>query len=160
MRTLLTALLFCLCTALYAQAPKPYHPEADAKAELKAALAQAQSEGKHVLLQIGGNWCPWCIKFHRFTQEDSAVAAVLQGQFVTLKVNYSKENKNEELLRELEFPQRFGFPVFVVLDAKGRRLHTQNSAYLEEDKGYSSKKVSEFLQAWSPKALDPSSYAK
>ncbi|HSI90563.1 MAG TPA: hypothetical protein VK927_05565, partial [Adhaeribacter sp.] len=62
------------------------------------------------------------------------------------------------LLKELDYPQRFGFPVFVVLNEKGQRLHTQNSAYLEEDKGYSRKKVLEFLQQWSKPALDPANY--
>jgi chitinase len=36
--------------------PKLYDPFLDAKAEIKKAIKQAGSEGKHVLLQVGGNW--------------------------------------------------------------------------------------------------------
>ncbi len=41
--------------------PKIYNPDADAKADIAQAVKQAKAEGKNVLLQIGGNWCPWCI---------------------------------------------------------------------------------------------------
>jgi hypothetical protein len=61
-------------------------------------------------------------------------------------------------LKDLGFPQRFGFPVFVILGADGNRLHTQNSAYLEEGKGHSVEKIKEFLEAWTVKALDPTNY--
>jgi len=77
---------------------------------------------------------------------------------VVVKVNYSPESKNEELLAKLDFPQRFGFPVFVILDAKGDRIHTQNTAFLEEDGSYSKKKVMQFFKQWSPAALDPDNY--
>jgi len=63
-------------------------------------------------------------------------------------------------MAELGYPQRFGFPVFVVLDDKGVRLHTQNSEYLEEGKGYSTDKILEFFKNWSTRALDPKSYEK
>jgi hypothetical protein len=73
-------------------------------------------------------------------------------------LNYSKENKNLDLLAELEYPQRFGFPVLLVLNGEGRRIHTQNTGYLEKDKSYDEKKVVGFLRNWSPEALDPDSY--
>jgi hypothetical protein len=79
---------------------------------------------------------------------------------VVVPVNYSKENKNEKVLEKLGFPQRFGFPVFVILDAKGNRIHTQNSAYLEADGGYNKEKVLGFFKQWSPAALDPKTYTK
>ncbi len=84
----------------------------------------------------------------------------MRANYVIVHVNYSKENENEALLAELGYPQRFGFPVFIVLDDKGTRLHTQNSGYLEEGKGHSKEKVMEFFKNWSPEALDPKSYEK
>jgi thioredoxin-related protein len=137
-----------------------YHPEANAAADVKAAVKKASAENKHVLLQVGGNWCSWCLKFHNLTTTDAQLDSALKANYVVLKVNYSKENQNLPLLAELGYPQRFGFPVFVVLDGEGKRLHTQNSAYLEEDKGYSKKKILEFLNHWSKPALDPKKYLK
>jgi thioredoxin-related protein len=137
-----------------------YHPDADAKQELKAAIVEAKSNNKHVLLMIGGNWCRWCKMFEKFKNENAKVDSTLNSGFVFLHVNYSKENKNLEVLQTLSYPQRFGFPVFLVLDANGTRLHTQNSAYLEEGEGYSEEKTIEFLRHWNPAALDPTLYTK
>lgn len=138
--------------------PKLYHPEADAKAEISAAVSKAKAEGKHVLLQIGGNWCSWCIAFDKKVKETENLKTLLDENYVAYHLNYSQENLNEDILAELGYPQRFGFPVFVVLDGNGKRLHTQNSVYMEEGKGHSEKKITEFFKHWSPKAIDPASY--
>ena len=149
-------------TLVFGQDKKPaiYNPAADANAELAAAVKTAKAANKHVLVQVGGNWCSWCIKFHNFTTTDAQLDSALKANFVVLKLNHSKEVPNLEVLEKLEYPQRFGFPVFVVLDGNGKRLHTQNSAYLEEDKGYSKKKIMEFLGHWSKPALEASRYKK
>ncbi|WP_255501840.1 hypothetical protein [Olivibacter sp. SDN3] len=47
----------------------------------------------------------------------------------------------------------------MVLDSSGKRIHTQNSVYLEEGNGHSAKNVLEFLESWSPKALNPEQYS-
>lgn len=151
---------FIIYASVEAQQVNIYNPEADAKAEIQQAVQKAKAEKKHVFLQIGGNWCPWCIKFHRFVEENAEIKSFVNENFVVQKVNYSKENKNLDVLKSLDFPQRFGFPVFVVLDENGKRLHTQNSAYLEENGSYSSKEVLTFFKQWSPYALDPKNYEK
>jgi thioredoxin-related protein len=155
--------MFSILLAVYTVKAQPvtiYHPEADAKAEIQQATVKANAENKHVFLQIGGNWCPWCIKFHNFVNDHKEIQDYVNQNFVVLKVNYSKENKNLDVLEKLNFPQRFGFPVFVILDGAGKRIHTQNSAYLEENEGYSEKKVLEFFKHWSPAALTPDNYTK
>lgn len=143
-----------------AQEEKPtiYNPQANAQQQINNAVKQAAKEKKHVLLQIGGNWCVWCIRFHNTVNGDSTLKKQMDDNFVVVHLNYSPENKNEKVLTSLGYPQRFGFPVFVVLDAKGNRLHTQNSAYLEEGKGHSKEKIAEFFKHWSPTALNPASY--
>lgn len=138
---------------------KIYNPAANAEEDIRNAVVKAGKEHKHVLLQIGGNWCIWCMRFNALVTGDADLKKILDDSYVVLHVNYSPENKNKKVLEELGFPQRFGYPVFVVLDGKGKRLHTQNSGYLEEGQGHSKKKVEEFLNAWTPKALDPRTYA-
>lgn len=140
--------------------PKPtlYNPTADAKAEIAAAVKKAAAENKHVILQLGGNWCGWCILYNNLVTTNDTLKTYIEKNYVTVHVNYSEENFNKEVFEALGFPQRFGFPVFVILDGKGNRLHTQNSAYLEKGKGHDPKKILEFLQQWSPASLDPKSY--
>ena len=137
---------------------KLYNPEADAKTDIQNIVTKANDEGKHVLLQIGGNWCSWCVRFNKKATENDTLKSVLTEKYITYHLNYSKENWNEEILANLGYPQRFGFPVFVVLDGKGNRLNTQSSVYLEEGKGYSTEKVLEFFNNWSTTAIDPDSY--
>ena len=62
------------------------------------------------------------------------------------------------MLASLGYPQRFGFPVFVILDGEGNRLHTQNSTNLEMGKGHSTQKVLNFFNNWSKSAIDPKIY--
>lgn len=144
--------------ATKAETPKIYNPAADAKADITAAVKKAKAEHKNVLLQIGGNWCVWCLRFNNLVTTDADLSKYLADNYVVQHVNWSPENKNEKVLAALGYPQRFGFPVFVVLDGEGNRLHTQNSGYLEEGKGHSKEKVMEFLQGWTTKALDPKTY--
>ncbi|GGH17433.1 thioredoxin family protein [Mucilaginibacter phyllosphaerae] len=139
-------------------APKLYNPAADAGAEIAAAVKTAAAQHKNVLLQIGGNWCSWCLLFNGLVTKDAELNKYMNDNYVVLHVNYSKENMNQKVLASLGYPQRFGFPVFVILDGKGNRLHTQNSSYLEEGKGHSKAKVMEFFENWSPKAIDPKTY--
>ncbi len=143
-----------------AQTAQLYNPSANASVDIANAVSRAGNEGKHVFLQIGGNWCVWCLRFNKLIIDNDTLSSVVNNNFIVVHVNYSKENRNEGTLATLGFPQRFGFPVFVILDGKGNRLHTQNSAYLEQGEGHSVKKVLEFLNAWTPKALDPKSYKK
>ncbi|WP_084016205.1 thioredoxin family protein [Moheibacter sediminis] len=137
-----------------------YNPEADAKSDIAIATSKAKQENRHVFIQIGGNWCGWCKLFNDLTTTDEELKTYIAENYEVVHLNYSKENQNLDVLEQLEFPQRFGFPVFVILDGNGKRIHTQSSGYLEEGKGHSKKLVLEFLQSWSPKALDAASYKK
>ncbi len=132
---------------------KIYDVNIDANAQIDEALEQARESNRYVLTQVGGNWCPWCIRFAQFADTNMAVNKVINENFVYIHVNTSKENKNIDAMKRLGNPGRFGYPVFVILDREGNVLHIQNSAYLEENKGYSEKKVVECFSNWTEKAI-------
>ncbi len=135
-----------------------YKPDENAKVALEKAVSAAKASGKNVFVQIGGNWCVWCARFNDFVTKDVKLDSLINANFIVYHMNYSKENYNRELLKRFNFPQRFGFPVFIVLDSSGKQLHTQNSAYLEEGQGYNRDKVVEFFQHWAPAAFDEKLY--
>lgn len=135
-----------------------YNPKADAKADIAKAVEVASTSGKHIFLQIGGNWCPWCVKFHNFLEADEKLTSYVKANYEVVKVNYDRKDKHNEIWETLGFPQRFGFPVFVILDGKGNRIHTQNSGFLEKDKSYDSEVLMKFFKNWSPTAVIPGSY--
>jgi len=112
-RTIITSLFILFAVIGFAQEKAtPYNPNADAKADFKNAIAKAKSENKHVLIQVGGNWCSWCIKFHKFATADTKIDSIIKADYIYILLNYSKENKNLDILKTLQNPQRFGFPVF------------------------------------------------
>lgn len=158
MRYLFTALIFLSLNAFAGDTARLYNPKADVNKDVAAAVATAKKEGKHVLIQVGGNWCIWCYRFHDFVAKDTALTRILEANYVVYHLNWSPENKNLAYLKKLGYPQRFGFPAFVVLDAGGTRLHTQDSGLLEEGKGYSAEKVKTFFLNWSPGALNEKLY--
>ena len=57
------------------------------------------------------------------------------GNFVTVKVNFSPENRNETFL--IHYPEIAGYPHFFVLKSDGTFLHSQDTAELESGRGYS-----------------------
>lgn len=154
---LFTAIL--LSSATFAQETKPvvsiYNPKANAQADIDAAVAKAKKEKKHVFIQVGGNWCIWCIRFHDLVAATPELKSYLNNNYETVLVNWSPENKNEAVLKKLGYPGRFGYPVFLILDGNGKLIHTQNSAYLEEGGGHSVKKILDFLKNWNYGALLP-----
>lgn len=138
---------------------KIYNPLADAEKDIVTAIHTAKAQHKFVLLQGGGNWCSWCIEFARFCKADHKIDSVINASFVWYHLNWSKENKNQKIFEKYGYPQRFGFPVFIILDENGNRIHTQNSEYLEDGKkSYNREKVQAFLEMWSPRALNPEMY--
>jgi thiol:disulfide interchange protein len=135
-----------------------YNPQANAKQDLAAAIQTAKEQHKHVLVQVGGNWCSWCHRLHNFFESETRIDSVLKADYIVVRINYSPENKNPDVLASLGYPQRFGFPVLLVLDANGNRLHTQDTGYLELNKGYDAEKTERFLLNWNVAALDMNSY--
>ena len=133
---------------------KVYDESIDAMEQINNAIEEARGTGRYVLCQVGGNWCPWCLRFAQFATTDTAVAPLIEKEFVYIHVNYSKTNKNPEAMRYLGNPARFGFPVFVILDEEGRPIHIQESASLEEGKSYDLKKVKRFLSLWTREAVE------
>ena len=92
-------------------------------------------------------------------ESDKELKEIIEKTYVVYHLNYSKENKNLDYLKKLGFPQRFGFPVFVILNKEGQVIHTQDSGLLEDGmKSYNKDKVKTFLQNWSTEALNESNY--
>ena len=56
---------------------KLYKPEENAKVEIASAVKKATATGKHILVQIGGNWCIWCARFNEFVANDERVEQII-----------------------------------------------------------------------------------
>jgi len=162
----MTVLLFISSIVFSQKSSQPYNPDQNIRADLKKALDQAKKENKHVLMQFGGNWCPWCLRFHDLVNGTPKVDSLVNENYIYLLINVPKEKEKRDLtlFKEFEYPNRFGYPVFVILDKNGKQLHIQDSDAFEyplpDIKGYDTLKVVRFLNMWTVKALDTSSYQK
>ena len=136
-----------------AKLPKPYDATENAEAIIAELVKKAKTENKNIILQAGGNWCIWCLRFNNFVQTTPELKQIVDANYLYYHLNYSPENKNEKVFAKYENPgAKFGYPVFIVLDQNGKMIHTQDSAVLEEGKGYSKEKVKEFFEKWTPKS--------
>lgn len=166
MRRLIVAALLVATTMMAAAQgalKKVYDETLDPMEQIDKALADVRASGadKYVVCQVGGNWCPWCLRFADFITTDNDIAKVVDENFVYLHVNYNPRKAGGEaqaqasaaLMNRLGQPQRFGFPVLVVLNQDGQVLHIQDSGLLEKGEGYDKEKVLRFFKSWTPKAV-------
>ena len=140
---------------------KVYNEEINPIEQIDQAVEKAKAEGKFVVCQVGGNWCPWCLKFADFITNDTAISKVIDENFEYIHVNYNPRKsqgpeqveQGKALMKRLDNAGRFGFPVFVILDKEGKILHIQDSSFLEEGEGYNQEKVLRFFKNWTPSAV-------
>ena len=159
--TALMSAFFALAMNAQTTPKKVYDEDINPIEQIEQATAKAKSEGKFVVCQVGGNWCPWCLRFAEFVTNDTVISKVVDENFVYIHVNYNPRKKEgakkaalaKAMLTRLSNPERFGFPVFVVLDEAGKVLHIQDSSFLEEGKGYDHDKVLRFFKSWTPEAV-------
>ncbi len=124
--------------------PAKFDPARDAARDVATAVAQAKAQGKRVLVDVGGEWCVWCHIMDRFFDADGEARALRDANYVMVKVNWSKENKNEAVLAR--WPAVAGYPHLFVLDANGALVHSQDTEVLEQGKGYNRGKFIAFLK--------------
>ena len=161
-------ILFCiaalwLATMVNAQTAlkKVYNEDINPLEQIDHALTKAKADGKFVVCQVGGNWCPWCLRFADFITNDTTISKLIGDNFEYIHVNYNpRKSESAEkaaqaaaLMTRLNNCGRFGFPVFVVLDDTGKVLHIQDSSFLEEGQGYNKDKVLRFFKNWTPQAV-------
>ena len=140
---------FCL-----AYTEEIYDPSANAMTDNDRAVTIAKKSNKHVFVKVGGNWCGWCKLYDKFSSADEDISLIMIDEYITVLANWSPENRNLEAMNYLGAPQRFGYPVFIILDGNGNVLHTQDTALLEEGRGYNKNHVLRFLKVWTYAAVN------
>lgn len=150
-RLIFSLLLVCAAIVVgHAQTPlkKVYDETINPMEQIDRALATARSsqQPKLVICQVGGNWCPWCLRFADFAATDPDIAKVIDDHFLLIHVNYhprkAQDASAEALMSRLGHPQRFGFPVFVVLDSEGRVVHIQDPVFSKRARGIARRRCS------------------
>ena len=126
-----------------------YDPKRDAANDITDAIKEAQRTKKHVLLEVGGEWCSWCHRLDKFFLDNPDLMQLRDKNFVTVKINFSEDNQNKEVLSR--YPPIGGYPHIFFLDSNGKLLLSQDTSPLESGKSYNLESRTTVLTNWSPK---------
>jgi thioredoxin 1 len=125
----------------------PYNVDADAHAQVVAAIARAAQNHKFVLIDFGGNWCPDC----RVTAGVLAMDQVkpwIATMFEVVMVDVGRMNKN------MDIGDAYGVhikavPTMIVLDPTGKMINGNGDpAALKDARGLSPQAIVDTLNGW------------
>ena len=139
-----TALCLLLGTAFAAS--MPYNEAADAKADVRAALAEAQRAKKPVLVIFGANWCEDCRALDA-SLKTSKNAELMASHFVVVKVDVGRFDRNLDISSVYGEPTKKGIPAAVVLSPGNDVLYATRAGELSNARRMSDTGVYDFFQA-------------
>jgi thiol:disulfide interchange protein len=125
----------------------PYDEAAVPKKDIDAALANAQKDGKLVLLDFGANWCPDCVVLSKLF-EDPSVQPYLQDHFYVVRINVGQWDKNLDISQKYGKPIDNGIPAVVVLASNGDILATTKDGALANARTATPQEILGYLKTW------------
>lgn len=111
-----------------------YDEKADARADVKSAVAKAARDNKRVLIQWGANWCGWCIMLDKICTTDREIATALRNEYEVVHVDIGRFDKNADLAAQYGADIKSGVPFLTVLGADGKVVKNQETGSLEVTK--------------------------
>ncbi|HEY0283533.1 MAG TPA: thioredoxin family protein [Rhizomicrobium sp.] len=126
----------------------PYNPNANATAAVDAAFARAKKNGKRVLIDLGGNWCPDCIVLANLMQLPE-MKPFLAAHFEIVAVDVGRFDKN------LQIPARFGItkrlegvPSVIIAEPNGKFVNPGRIAALADARHMTPQAIADWLAQW------------
>jgi protein disulfide-isomerase len=139
------ALLFAFFAVAAIAAGNPYDETADAKLDLKQALAEAATTQTPVIVVFGANWCGDC-KMLDTAMKTGASAALLSRDFKIVKVNVGRFDKNRDIVESYGVPLKKGIPAVVILSPKNKVLYATKEGELADARKMGDNGVYEFFK--------------
>ena len=98
-----------------------FDPAANAAADLKNALSIAGKIHKNVLILVGGDWSNSSVALNReFSTGD--LKPYVDEHYVYLRVNFTPEKKNADVLGPYDYPKNEGYPIMLILNSDGKKI--------------------------------------
>ncbi len=156
---LFVVLLFVLLQACSGGDSKPYNrkydPSRNPAADLKLAMADAQTGDRRILLILGGDWCHWCHVLEAFLKTNKEMNSLVGETFVVMKVNASPQNWNKEFLSG--YQEINVYPYFIILNKNGRMIGSQDPSAFEEGGSYSVAAFKGFVKSYRKRDVNQAS---
>ncbi len=110
--------------------PHLYSETANPAEQIAAAERAAQREGKHILLEFGGNWCSDC-QVLNFYYHQAPNAALIDHDYVVVYIDIGHIDRNLDVAKRYNTPVDHGVPSLAVLDARGKLLYAEQPKEFE-----------------------------
>jgi thiol:disulfide interchange protein len=124
-----------------------YSVEADPKTDIAAALQQASTAHKRVLLDFGGDWCGDCQVLDIYLHQPPNLD-LLDNNYVLVHVDIGHFDKNLDITERYGVPLKKGVPALAVLDSSGNVVYSQQAAEFGDMRYMYPSSVTDFLTRW------------
>jgi thioredoxin 1 len=143
MNRLAVLVALTLLAATVDAAEWPYNEKADAAADVRHALAAAQTDHKKVLLVFGANWCGDCRALDKAMHGSSQ--SLIEGKFDVVKIDVGNFDKNLDLANRYGNPIEKGIPAVVVLGADNHVIYSTKGGELADARKMGEQGIYDFL---------------
>ncbi|MDR3745480.1 MAG: thioredoxin family protein [Acidobacteriaceae bacterium] len=126
---------------------KIYSETAHPTVDIPAALDQAQSEHKRVLLDFGADWCGDC-QVLDYSFHQPANAALLASNYILVHVWVGQMDANLGVAEKYGVPIHKGIPALAVLSPDGKVIYAQATGEFKDLRNMDPASVTEFLEKW------------
>jgi protein disulfide-isomerase len=129
-----------------------YDESANAKEQVAAAIraASRRSPARNVVLVFGANWCTDCRVLNARMHEGD-LAGLLAKDFVVVKINVGRMDKNLGVAAKYGVPIKNGIPALAVLSSRGKLLYAQDQGQFADARHMSYESIKAFFEQWKPK---------
>jgi thioredoxin 1 len=141
------SLALCLCFLAFAAraADAPYDEAADARLQIRQALAQAATAHVPVLVVFGANWCADC-KILDMAMKSGTSAPLVSRDFEVVKVNVGRFDRNVDVAESYGVPLKQGIPAIVVLSPANTVLYATRTGELADARELGEPGIHDFLR--------------
>lgn len=130
--------------------PLPYDEAADARADIARARDTARRNGRLLLIDLGGNWCPDC-RILAATMRLPDLAPFLKQHYEIVSVDVGRFSKNMDIPRQFGARRPVGVPaVLIVEPSSGRLLNAGHETALADARSLSPQALADWLARWIP----------
>ena len=143
------ALILAAATCCATAALPIYDESADAKAEIRAALSDAQRAQVPVLVVFGANWCGDC-KVLDMAFKSGASAPLIAKNYRVVKVNVGRFDRNLDIAQSYGVPLKKGIPAVAVLSPQGEVLYATRAGELADAQEMGDRAIYEFFAKVAP----------
>lgn len=122
----------------------PYNETANASVDVQQALSSAVTQKKNVLVILGANWCGDSLALDTALKSTNN-AALISSEFLVVKVDVGKFDKNLAINNQYGNPIKGGIPAVVILSPTNQILYSSHAGELSSAKKMSENEIYEFF---------------